>query len=148
MIGRRVAAAAALALFLAAVVVGLVEIVRDFRRSLVVAALLVAGAAAAWGAIRRRGSVRFILLVIAALLVVAAVGVVVTGQRVGVGLVAVALLLASVGSASRVFRTRVVLPSARPPEHAIVVWNPRSGGWQGRQQQPARGGTRAWHRAD
>ena len=62
------------------------------------------------------------------LLLVAAVVVVLTGERIGVGLVAVALLLAGAGVAGRVFTVRVVLPAAEPPERAIVVWNPRSGG--------------------
>ena len=62
------------------------------------------------------------------LLLVAAVVVVVTGDRFGVGLAAVALLLASVSAARRAFRVHAVLPAADPPRRPIVVWNPRSGG--------------------
>ena len=128
MFGRRVAAALALALFVAAVVVAVVEVVRDFPRGPVAVALVVAGAAAAWQAVRRRGRPRQVLLAGVALLLVAGVVVVLTGERVGVGLVAVALLLVSVASARRAFTVHAVLPSANPPERAIVVWNPRSGG--------------------
>ncbi len=128
MIGRRVAATAALVLFVAAVVVGVVEVVRDFPRSLVAVALLIVGGVAAWQALLRRGRVRRVLVAGVALLLVAAVVVVLTGERVGMGLVVVALLLVSVGVARRVFSVDVRLPAAVPPERPIVVWNPRSGG--------------------
>ena len=74
------------------------------------------------------GTSDYILLAGFALLLIAAVVVILTGERFGVGLVAVGLLLASVGFAGRVFTARVVLPAAEPPKRAIVVWNPRSGG--------------------
>jgi diacylglycerol kinase family enzyme len=108
--------------------VAVVEIVLEFPRGLVAVALLVGGLAAAWNAVRRRGRVRHVLLVAVALLLVAAVVVVVTGDRFGVGLAAVALLLASVSAARRAFRVHAVLPAADPPRRPIVVWNPRSGG--------------------
>ena len=61
-------------------------------------------------------------------MLVGAVVVVLTGERVGVGLVAVALLLVSVALARRVFGVRVALPAAAPPKRPIVIWNPKSGG--------------------
>ena len=128
MVGRRVTAVVALVLFVAGVVVAVVEIVRDFPRGPVVIALLVVGAVAAWQAVQRRGYARYILLAGVVLFLVAAVVVVLTGERIGVGLVAVALLLASVGLAGRVFTVRVALPAAEPPKRAVVIWNPRSGG--------------------
>jgi diacylglycerol kinase family enzyme len=128
MFGRRVAAGVAVVLFVAGVVVAVVEIVLEFPRGLVVVALLAGGLAAAWHAVRRRGHVRHVLLVALVLLLVAAVVVVVTGDRFGVGLAAVALLLASVSAARRAFRVHAVLPAADPPQRPIVVWNPRSGG--------------------
>jgi diacylglycerol kinase family enzyme len=128
MTSRRVAAVASLVLFVAASVVAAVELARDFPRGLVAVALLVAGAAAAWQAVRRRGRARLVLLVSVLLLLVGSVAVVLTGERVGVGLVAVALLLVSVALARRVFGVRVTLPAADPPKRAIVIWNPKSGG--------------------
>ena len=125
---RRVTAVASLVLFVAASVVAAVEVVRDFPRGLVAIALLVAGVAAAWQAVRRRGRARHVLLVSVLLLLVGAVVVVLTGERVGVGLVAVALLLVSVALARRVFGVRVALPAADPPKRPIVIWNPKSGG--------------------
>ena len=81
-----------------------------------------------WQALLRRGRARHVLLVGVLLLLVGAVVVVLTGERVGVGLVAVALLLVSVALARRVFGVRVALPAADPPKRAIVIWNPKSGG--------------------
>ena len=125
---RRLGAGVSLVLFVAACVVAAVEVVRDFPRALAAVALLAAGAAAAWQAVRRRGRPRQVLLVGVLLLVVGAVVVVLTGERVGIGLVAVALLLVSVALASHVFGVRVALPAAPPPRRAVVVWNPKSGG--------------------
>ncbi len=115
-------------LFAAAVVLVVVEVVRDFPRGLVVAVLVVGAALAAWEAIRRRGVERLVLLATAALLLLAAVLVNLGGERFGVGLVAVGLLVVSVALAGRVFAVRAVLPSADAPKHAIVVWNAKSGG--------------------
>ena len=128
MVGRRVTALVAIALFVAGVVVAVVEIIRDFPRGPVAVVLLALGAVAAWHAVQRRGHARYVLLAGFALFVVAAVVVVLTGERLGIGLVAVALLLASLGFAGRVFKVRVALPPAEPPARAVVIWNPKSGG--------------------
>ena len=113
---RRVAAVVSLVLFAAAVVVGVVEVARDFPRSLVAVALLIVAGIAAWQALLRRGRARHVLLVSVLLLLGGVVVVVLTGERVGVGLVAVALLLVSVALARRVFGVRVALPAADPPK--------------------------------
>jgi len=121
-------AAAALLAFAGAIVVAVVEIVRDFPRGLIAVALLVAGALAAWQALLRRGRTRRVLLASGVLLLVATIVVVLTGERIGMGLVAVALLLVAIGVGKRVFVVRQTLSPVAPPEHAIVVWNPKSGG--------------------
>ena len=126
--GRRATALLALVLLASGVVVAVVEMIRDFPRGPVVIVLLIVAALAAWHAVQRRGYVRYILLASFVLLLIAAIVVVLTGERFGVGLVAVALLFASVGLAGRVFTVRVALPKAEPPKRAIVVWNPKSGG--------------------
>jgi len=120
-VDRRATASLALLLFFAGVVVAVVEMIRDFPRGPVVVVLLIIGALAAWHAVQRRGYVRYILLASFALLLIAAIVVVLTGERFGVGLVAVALLFASVGLAGRVFTVRVALPAAKPPKRAVVV---------------------------
>ena len=148
MVARRVTAAVALVLFLAGVVVGVVEIVRDFPRGPVVMVLLIAGAVAAWQAVQRRGHSRHILLAGVVLFLVAAVVVVLTGERIGVGLAAVALLLAGAGVARSVFTVRVVAPGRRAAEARDCRVEPEVRRRQGRQQQPARRGSGAWDRAD
>jgi diacylglycerol kinase family enzyme len=127
-VGRRVAAAVALALFVAAVVLAVVDLVLGFPRELAVLALLAGGAVAAWEAFWRGGRARLVLLVGVALLLLAAVALVLADDQVGLGLVAVGLLLLSVASARRALTIHAVLPGADPPKRAIVVWNPRSGG--------------------
>jgi diacylglycerol kinase family enzyme len=127
-IGQRVAAAAALVLFVVSVVLAAVELVRDFPRALVAVVLLAVAAAAGWQAVRHRGSIRHVLLAGVALLFVATVVVLATGDRFGVGLLAVALFLLSVAAGRRALAVHVALAGAEPPTRAIVVWNPRSGG--------------------
>jgi diacylglycerol kinase family enzyme len=128
MTGRRAVAAASLALFAAAVVIAAVELVRDFPRG-PIAVVLVGGAGlAAWHAIRRRGRLQVVALVGSAVLLVGGVVVVLTGERIGLGLVATALLILGAVLAGRAFSVRVALPAAVRPVHPIVIWNPRSGG--------------------
>ena len=115
-------------LLVAAVVLAVLEVVREFPRGLIVVGLVAAAAFGAWQAILRRGRGRYVLFGGGALLLVAAVVVVVTGDRFGTGLIATALCILSVAFARRVFTVRVALPAAEPPRHPIVVWNPRSGG--------------------
>ena len=73
MVGRRMTAVAALVLFAAAVVVAVVEIVRDFPRAVIAMALLVAAALVAWHALLRRGRTQGILLAGCALLLLATI---------------------------------------------------------------------------
>ena len=128
MVGRRVSAAAALVCLMAAVVAAAVEIERDLPRGMVAIALLAASVVLAWQALLRRAPARHVLAAGVGLLLVAAVAVVVSGDRVGFGLAAVALLLVGVAIARPVFRAEATLQAAVPPKRAVVVWNPRSGG--------------------
>ncbi|MGZ4395081.1 MAG: diacylglycerol kinase family protein [Gaiellaceae bacterium] len=113
---------------MAAVVAAVIEIVRDLPRGLVTIALLAAGLVVAWQALLRRGRARHLLAVGGGLLLVGAVAVVLSGDRFGFGLAAVALLILGVAIGRRVFRVDATLQAAVPPKRAIVVWNPRSGG--------------------
>jgi diacylglycerol kinase family enzyme len=128
LIGRRLAALAAVVLFAAAVVLFAFVAVRGFPRGLVVVGLVVAAAAASWEGLCRRGRARLALLAAGAALVLAAAGVVLTGSLVAEGLIALVLGAAAVACARRAFAVHLVLPRAARPERAIVVWNPRSGG--------------------
>ncbi len=125
---RRACAAASLGLLLAAVVLAVSEAVREFPRGLIAVGLLAAAVVAAWQALLRRGRSRYVVVGAGALLLAAAVVVVATGERVGLGLIAVALFVFSVALARRAFTVRVALPAAERPTRPIVIWNPRSGG--------------------
>ena len=128
MVGRRVSAAAALVCLVAAVVAAVIELVRDLPRGLVAIALLAAGLLVAWQALLRRGPARSVLAAGVGLLVLGAVVVVLSGDRFGFGLAAIALLILGVAIARPVFRVDATLQAAVPPRRAVVVWNPRSGG--------------------
>ncbi len=128
MVGRRVSAVAALVCLVAALVAAAVEIVRDLPRGLAAIALLAAGVVLAWQALLRRAPARHVLAAGGGLLLVAAVIVVLSGDRFGFGLAAVALLILGVAIGRRVFRADATLQAAVPPRRAVVVWNPRSGG--------------------
>ena len=128
MVGRRVSAVAALVCLLAAVVAAVIEIVRDLPRGLAAIALIAAGVVVAWQALLRKAPARQLLAVGGGLLLVGAVVVVLSGDRYGFGLAAVALLILGVGIGRRVFRVGATVQAAAPPRRAVVVWNPRSGG--------------------
>ena len=124
---RRVAAIVSLALFVAAGFVVL-SAVRSFPRGLIASLLLLLAFYAGWEAIRRRGIGRIVLEVLAVLLLVGTVVAIVRGGILAeVVLLAVVLVLASV-AARAAFRIHVQLPTAVPPQHPVVIWNPKSGG--------------------
>jgi len=124
---RRVAAIVSLALFVAAGFVVL-SAVRSFPRGLIASLLLLLAFYAGWEAIRRRGIGRIVLEVLAVLLLVGTVVAIVRGGILAeVVLLAVVLVLASI-AARAAFRIHVQLPTAVPPQHPVVIWNPKSGG--------------------
>ena len=109
----------------AALLAGLV--VRQWPAGLLVVGLLVLVVPAAWQGLIRGGSARAALWGLAVLLLVGALALSlsngVTAEVVGIGLFAVALV-----AAKRAYAIHVHLPPAAPPKHAVVIWNPRSGG--------------------
>lgn len=124
---RRVAAVTALALF---VVAGLAVIsaLRSFPRGLIAATLLVLAFVAGWESIRRRGVGRALMGVVAVLLLASTiVAVALGGILLEVVVLAVVLFLASIATRAA-FRIHVQLPTAVPPAHPVVIWNPKSGG--------------------
>ena len=124
---RRVAAIVSLALFVAAGFVVL-SAVRSFPRGLIASLLLLLAFIAGWEAIRRRGIGRIVLEVLAVLLLIGTVVAIVRGGILAeVVLLAVVLVLASI-AARAAFRIHVQLPTAVPPQHPVVIWNPKSGG--------------------
>jgi len=125
---RRLQATASLVLLAAAGVALVVDAVASFPGALAVGAALVAAAVVAWAGLRRRGTARKGLLALGATLLVAAVAIgFVSGIVVDAVLPAVCVG-AAVALAARVVADLPELPAAPRPEHAVVIWNPRSGG--------------------
>ncbi len=127
MTARRLWAAAALLLAAVAVVLAIVVAVIRFPRGLSVLVCLALATLAAWEAVRRRGAMRTVLAVIGALLVIAALVLVVVEGKVLLDVVVVVAFLASLAAARTALRVHVTLDPAKPPEHPVLFYNPKSG---------------------
>ena len=122
------AAIACLICLTLAVVAAAVTVFRALPRGLVSVGLLAMSLLAAWEGIRHRGAPRVTFLVVAGCLMTACLVTVLTNGVILEGLVGIVALLAAVAAAREAFALRVRLPKAARPSHAIMVWNPRSGG--------------------
>ena len=125
---RRVAAVGALLCLLGAVCLLAIQVVTTLPRSPIALVLLLIAGYAGWRALLHRGWARVIaagvafVLIAASLWVMLADGVQASGV-LGVGLFGVALVLARF-----VYTVHDHLLPAVPPSHAVVIWNPNSGG--------------------
>lgn len=124
----RPTAVAILALLAAGAAVVVAGAVDAFPLGLLAGGVLVAAFLAAGEALRHRGMVRAAWLGTSVALVVAAIVLTFAGGLILEALVGIGSLVASVALAARLFTARAHLPPARPPEHPVVIWNPRSGG--------------------
>ena len=145
---RRVVAVAALVLGAAGVVLFVTTAARGFPRGLVVATLLVLSFIAAWEAIWRRGRGRTAFAVIALFLLAATLVVLLSGRVFAELIVAGVLAVVATVAARRAFLLRVALPPATPPNRAVMVWNPRSGGGKATAAHLDDRGSSAGHRTD
>jgi diacylglycerol kinase family enzyme len=124
---RRLAAIASLLLLVAAIAVAVGIAIGAFPRGLWVTLCIVVAVPLAWFGAVRRGAVRWIGLGVAGLLVLGALLLMILVGPV-LGELAVIVLVALALSAARAaFATKVELPEAPPPKHAVLFWNPRSG---------------------
>lgn len=128
MSSRRGLAVLTLLLVIGGVAWGLVVMFHSFPHGLISIALIAVALAAAWEAIRRRGVGRVLLLVVGAVLLLGAIIDVIVGKLVLDVLVLALIATAAVLLAKRVFHLRVRLPAASAPNHAVMFWNPHSGG--------------------
>ncbi|MBS1838807.1 MAG: diacylglycerol kinase, partial [Actinobacteria bacterium] len=122
------AAVAALILFVAAVLAGVVGLVRSFPEGPVLVVLVAAAFLVGVDGLRRRGPARLVEIALAAAALVAAVVLAVIWRAGGAALVAAVLLLAAAAAGRRAFAARARRPAAPRPERPVVIWNPRSGG--------------------
>jgi len=93
----------------------------------VVACVVVAVAAAAYGLVRR-GAVRIIALAVAVLLLAAAVTLVFVEGNPKADVLIAAGVVATLAAGRQAFKVHVRWPQARRPAHAVLFYNPLSGG--------------------
>jgi diacylglycerol kinase family enzyme len=126
-VSRRLAAGAALALVALALLLAAVAVVLAFPRGLVLLACVAAALAAGWHGLVRRGRARVAGLGAAAVLGGTPLLVLVAREPV-ISIAVVAALWLALGATRVAFRLHVGLPAAARPEHAVLFYNPRSGG--------------------
>jgi diacylglycerol kinase family enzyme len=125
---RRLLALTALVLLALAVAGAVAIAIAAFPRGLFVLAFLAIALPLAWYGALREGVRRWVGLILAGVLLVAVLAMmVIEGPLLGELAVILALALA-VTAARAAFTMRAELPAAPRPEHAVVFWNPKSGG--------------------
>ena len=134
---RRAASGCALAFAAAALVLAAVTVVQEFPRGLIVFACIVAALAFGWFGLVRRGSERWLGLGAAAVLAAGALVSLVSRETV-ITIAVVVLLWLALGATRLAFKARVELPGAPPPKHAVLFYNPRSGGGKAARFEVAR----------
>ena len=126
--GRRLWAAAALALMLAAVGLAIGIAVANFPDGLIVLGCGIAAVSAAWYGVRRRGLARAAGVGAAGLLIGAVVLFVILEGRVVEDLLVLAGIAGGLAAARQAFRVHVDLPHGARPDHPVLFYNPLSGG--------------------
>jgi hypothetical protein len=127
MLRRRLAAVAALILAFASVVTGLVATITTFPRGLFVLLLLALGLIAVWYSVLRRGGQRWVSAAIGVAALIGAVALLISGHPIETA-VFVITAIAALGLARTAFVVHVRLPAASPPQQAVLIYNPKSGG--------------------
>jgi diacylglycerol kinase family enzyme len=125
---QRLLAGLALASGLAAVGIAIGIAVAQFPNGLTVFACGVATVCSAWYGLRRRGLARILGVGAAGLFVCAAVGLIIVEGSVLGNVLLLAAIAVSLWSAREAFRIHAELPSAPQPQHAVLFYNPLSGG--------------------
>jgi diacylglycerol kinase family enzyme len=127
MLVRRLAAVAALVLALASLAIALIAAVVNFPRGLFVLALLCVALVAAWHGVIHRGAPRAVELGIAVAALAASL--VLLLERDAVATIAIVATAAAALTSARVaFAAREQMRPVAPPEHPVLIYNPRSGG--------------------
>ncbi len=139
---RRLSACAALLLMLGAAALAIVLAVQRFPRGLSLLVCVALAALAAWYAVRRRGAARIALASAGGLLLAGAVALIVIEGKPVLNALIFAAFAAAVVAARNAFKVQVDLPSAPPPEHPVLFYNPLSGGGKARRFHLAEEATR------
>jgi diacylglycerol kinase family enzyme len=127
--GQRVSAIMALGLLIAVLILAFSIVVREFPSGLIVLGCVGVAFAAAWYGMLRRGTARLLGLALALLALAAlAVYLVANGDHLIEAIAIVSGVIAGAACAKAAFRMHVTLPSAPPPAHPVLFYNPKSGG--------------------
>jgi diacylglycerol kinase family enzyme len=137
-VNRRLAAITSLALLAASVVLAVVVAVQRFPRGLTVLGCIAVALLAAWWALVHRGAARYAAAVGAGGLLAGAVVLVALEGRVLEDVLILAGLVLSLAAARRVFTVHAGLPAAAAPKHAVLFYNPKSGGGKAERFEVAR----------
>jgi diacylglycerol kinase family enzyme len=126
---HRLAALTALASAAVLAILAVDIVISQFPRGLIVLACLAIAVAAAWYGLTRTGGARLLGFAIA-ILAAAATGAILIadGDHLVEALVAVASLGVMLGATRSAFRIHVQLDPAEDPRHAVLFFNPKSGG--------------------
>jgi len=124
----RLSACVALFLMVVAVAGAVAIAVTAFPRGLIVLAFVAIALRVAWYAALREGMRRTAGLVLTGVLLAAVVAAMVIEGPLLAELAVVLALVVALVAARAAFTARAELPAAPRPEHAVVFWNPKSGG--------------------
>ncbi len=125
---QRLAAVCALVVGAATGVLALANAVNEFPRGLAVLGLVIVAAVCAWYGVVRRGVARVAGVTAAVLALLGVVLLIVTQGPLLADLLVVGGLLVALAAARASFAGHVVLPGASAPRHAVLFFNPKSGG--------------------
>jgi len=125
---RRLLAAAALLLMLAALALAVTVAVESFPRGITVLACVVAALVAGWWGLTHHSAARSAGLGLALVLLAGSLALIVFEGEALKDLIVLALALLSIAMAQRAFVSRAHLPAAPRPERAVLFYNPKSGG--------------------
>jgi hypothetical protein len=125
----RAAALACLLIFVTTLALAIDIVVEQFPRGLIVLGCVAVSLSAAWYGVLRRGLPRLLAMgLAAAALAAAAITLIAGGDHVvQASAVVIGVLLTTV-TGRIAFRRKARLTPARPPEHAVLFYNPKSGG--------------------
>jgi diacylglycerol kinase family enzyme len=125
----RAAALGCLLIAFATLALGIYIVIEQFPRGLLVLGCIALGLIAAWYGVLRRGAPRILGMGLAALAVaVAATLLIADGDHVVRAVAVVAGVLLTTATARLPFRRTEALTPAPRPEHAVLFYNPKSGG--------------------
>jgi diacylglycerol kinase family enzyme len=125
---QRIYAALALALTLAAFGIAIGLAVDHFPNGLTVLACGLAAVCSAWYGLRRRGSPRVVGVAGAVLCIGAAVVLMIIEGRILGDLLLLASIAGGLAAARQAFSVHADMPRAAQPQHAVLFYNPKSGG--------------------